>query len=86
MFMYKVNQKTTPNIFLSRFQKTVSFYPTRFSKLNLVQLIPDLKTSKYLISIRRSYIWNSFLIPEEKEITTMHKFKAITKPRMLNRE
>ena len=30
-FMYKVNQKTAPNIFLSRFQKPSPFYPTRFS-------------------------------------------------------
>ena len=32
--MYKVNQKTAPNIFLSRFQKPSHSYPTRFSELN----------------------------------------------------
>ena len=29
------------------------------------------------------HIWNSFLSSEEKEITTMHKFKAIIKSRLL---
>ena len=32
-YMY-VNQKTTRNDFLSRFQKSSRFYPTRFSELN----------------------------------------------------
>ena len=33
-FMYKVNTKTAPNIFLSRFQKPSNSYPARFSELN----------------------------------------------------
>ena len=78
--MYKVNQKTTPNVFLSRFQKPSHFYPTRFSELNYVQPIHNIKTSKYSISIREPY---SFLSHEEKQITTMHKFIAITKSRPL---
>ena len=32
--MYKVNQKTAPNIFLSRSQKPSHSYPTRFTELN----------------------------------------------------
>ena len=75
-FMYKVNQTTAPNVFLSRFQKQSHFYPTRFSKLNYVQPIHSIKTSKYSISVRGTYIWNSFLSHEEKQITTMHTFKA----------
>ena len=83
-FMYKVNQKTAPNVFLSRFQKPSNyFYPTRFSELNYVKPIDDIKTSKYLISIRGPYIWNSFLSPEEKQSTIMHKFKAIKNLRLL---
>ena len=75
-FMYKVNQKT----FLSRFQKPSHFQPNRFSEMNYVH---NIKTSKYLVSIRWPDIWNSFLSPEEKQIITMHKFKATTKSRLL---
>ena len=45
-FMYKVNQKTTPNVFLSRFQKPPQ------------QPIHNTKTSKYSISVRGPYICN----------------------------
>ena len=75
-FMYKVNQKTAPNIFISKFQKpSHSSYPTRFSELNYVQPIYNIKTSKYSISIREPYIWNSFLSSKDKQITIIHKFK-----------
>ena len=82
-FMYKVNQKTAPDIFLSRFQKPSHSYPARFSELNYVHPIHNIKTRKYSISIRGPHIWNSFLSSEEKQITTMQKFKAITKSRLL---
>ena len=84
--MYKVNPKTAPNIFLSRFQKPSHSYPTRFSELNYVQPTRKIKTSKCSILIRGPYIWNSFLSPEGKQITTMHKFKTITKSRLLSLE
>ena len=35
--MFKVNQNTDPNIFLSRFQKPSHSYSIRFSELNYVQ-------------------------------------------------
>ena len=54
----------------------------KLPRIFLLQPIHNIKTSKYSISIRGSYIWNSFLSPEEKQITTMSKFKAITKSRL----
>ena len=77
--MYKVNQKTTPIIFLSRFQKLSLFYHTRFLELNYVQPIHNIKTSKYSILIRRPCIWNGCLGSEERQVTTMQKFKTTTK-------
>ena len=76
-------KKTAANIFLSMFLKPSYSYNTRFLELNYVQPIHNVKTSKYSISIRGPYIWNSFLSAEEKQITAMHKFKAITKSRLL---
>ena len=46
--LYKVNQKTAPNVFLSRFQKPFRFHPTRFSELNYVQPTTILKRTIYL--------------------------------------
>ena len=68
--------------FLSRFQKPYYFYPTKFSELNYIKLIHNIKTSKYSFSVKRPYIWNSFLSLEEKQITTMHKFRAATKSKL----
>ena len=82
-FMHKVNPKTALNIFLSRFQKPSHSYPTRFSEFNYVQPTRKIKTSKYSNSFREPYIWNKFLSSEEKQITTMHKFKTMTKLRLL---
>ena len=70
-FLCKVNQKTAPYVFRLRFRKTYHCYPTRFSKLDYIQTIRNIKMSKYLISIRGPYIWNNFLTPEEKQITTL---------------
>ena len=82
-FMYKVNPKAASNVFLSRFHRPLHSYLTRFCELNYVQATHNIKTSKYSISIRGPYIWNSFLSSEEKQITTMHNFKTITKSRLL---
>ena len=43
-------------------------YPTRFSELNYMQTVHNIKTSRYSISIRGPYIWNSFLIPKQKSL------------------
>ena len=76
-------QKLFRIYFFSRFQKSSYSYPTRFSELRYVQPTQKIKTSKYSISITKPYIWNSFLSSEEKQITTIHKFKTIAKSRLL---
>ena len=58
--MYNVNQKTAPNIFLSRFQKQSYPYPTRFSELNYVQPIHNIKAGKHSILIRGPWLDCSF--------------------------
>ena len=57
--------------------------PTRFSELNYVQPICNIKTCKYSISIRGPYIWNIFLSSEEIQIPNIYEFKAIRKSRLL---
>ena len=83
-FMYNVNQKTAPNIFLSRFQKPSHSYPTRFSNVTTYNQSTKLKRVNTQFELEgHPCIWNRFLSSEEKEITTMHKFKAIIKSRLL---
>ena len=60
-FMYKVNQKPSPTFFLSRFQELYHFYSTRFSELNYIKPIHNIKTMNDSVSVRGPYIWNSFL-------------------------
>ena len=43
VFMYKVNRKIAPIIFLSRFQKPSHSYRTRFSELHYLQPIHNIK-------------------------------------------
>ena len=66
-FMYKVNPKTAPNIFLSRFQKPSHSYPTRFSELNYVQPTHNIKTSKYSISLEDRISGIAFLVSKRNK-------------------
>ena len=72
--------KKLQQTFFIQASKTVSFLS--YSKLNYVQPIHNIKSSKYSISIRGPYIWNIFLSSEEKQFT-IKKFNAITKSRLL---
>ena len=76
-YLYKVNQKLLRMFFFPDFKNHIIF--TQLDSWNYIQPIHNIKPVKYSISIRGAYIWNSFLSPREKQVTTMHKFKAITK-------
>ena len=64
-FMYKVNQKTTPNIFLSRFQKPFHSYPTRFSELNYQSTILKRVNTQFQLEDHISGI--AFLAPKRNK-------------------
>ena len=81
-FMYEVNQKTAPNVFLSRLQKPCHFCPNRFSELNYVQPILKRVNSQFQLEDHISRI--AFLAPKKKQITIMHKLIiAITQLKLL---
>ena len=78
VFMYKIQGKSTPSIFLSKFRKT------RFSYLNYIKPIPTLNKCKYGISYRGPFIWNKLVSTTDKQITDVAKFKAVTKSKLLS--
>ena len=84
VFMYKIQGKSAPSIFLPKFTKPSHSYPTRFSHLNYVKPTPKLNKCKYRISYREPFIWNNFLSTADKEITDVAKFKTATKSKLLS--
>ena len=83
-FMHRINTKTAPTVFLSKFTKPSHIYPTRFSQINYAKSTHKLNRCKYRISIRGPYIWNEFLSNKEKEIELTSSFKSTTKSKLLS--
>ena len=55
--VYKVNQKTIPNVFISRFQKPTHFYPIRYLKLANSQLqLENHKSGIAFLTLRRNHM------------------------------
>ena len=84
VFMYKIQGKSAPSIFLPKFRKPSYSYPTRFSQLNYVKPTPKLNKCKYRICYRGPFPWNNFLSTTDKEITDIAKFKAATNLKLLS--
>ena len=64
--MHRVENKSAPFIFLTKFCKPAHVFPTKFSAHNL--LVPTLKLniSKYRVSIKGPLLWNNILTKAEK--------------------
>ena len=84
--MHKIQGKSTPSIFLSKFRKPSHLYPTPFSHLNDIRPILRLNKCKYGISYREPFIWNNFLSTTDKQITDVAKFKDAIKSKLLSLE
>ena len=78
--MHRVENKTTPSIFLTKFCKPSHPYPTNFSAHNF--LVPTLKMKKrrYRVSIRG--LLNNVLTAAEKTQESLPKFR--TKEKLLS--
>ena len=59
--MHQVSTKTAPSVFLSKFKKPSSLYPTRFSNVSYIKPTRKLNNCKYRISIKGPCLWNEKL-------------------------
>ena len=83
-FMHRINTKSSPTVFLSKFTKPSHIYPTRFSQINCATPAHKLNICKYRISIRGPYIWNEFLSNTKKETELTSSFKSTIKNKLLS--
>ena len=63
--MHRVENKTAPSIFLTKFCKPSHPYPTNFSAHNFLVPILKLKKSKYRVSIRGPLLWQQQKKPKK---------------------
>ena len=63
--MHRVQNKTAPFIFLTKYCKPSHAYPTNFLAHNF--LVPTLKLkNRFIVSIRGLLLWNNILTAAEK--------------------
>ena len=86
IFMRKVKSKTTPAVFLPKFQEQAHPYPTNFWKLNYIKPTSQLSRSNFRISERGAALQNEFLTDSEREIENISLFKSKLKFKLLSYE
>ena len=76
--MHRVENKTAPSIFLTKFCKPSHPYPTNFSAHNFLVPTLKLKKGRYRVSIRGPLPWNNILAAAEKTQESLLKFRTTT--------
>ena len=82
--MYRVENKTAPSIFLTKFCKPSHAYPTNFPAHNVLVPTLKLKKSKYRVCIRGPLLWNNILTTAEKNKKNISQFRATIKEKFLS--
>ena len=80
--MHRLENKTAPSMFLTKFCKPYHAYPTNFSAHNF--LVPTLKLKKNndRVSIRGPLLWNNILTTAEKDEESLPKFRITIKEKL----
>ena len=84
IFMYRVENKTVPSIFLTKFCKSSHGYPTNLLAHNFLAPTLKLKRSKYRVSTRGLLLWNNILTTTEKTQESLPKFRTTIKAKLLS--
>ena len=84
--MHRVENKTAPSIFLTKFCKPSHPYPTNFSAHNFLVPTLKLKKSKYRVSIRGPLLWQQqkILTAAKNTQESLPKFRATIKEKRLS--
>ena len=82
--MHRVENKTAPSIFLTKFCKSSYSYPTHFSARNFLVPTLKLKRSRYRVSIRGLLLWKNILTAAEKTQESLPKFLTTVKEKPLS--
>ena len=83
LFLHRVKNGKVPNVFLSKFLRSLHHYPTSFSQNNYIAPSFKLTKSKYRITICAPKLWNIILNIEEKLIEKHANFKATIKTKLV---
>ena len=75
LFMHKVKNNQTPNVFINIFSKLENKYDTRLCEHNFNKPLYKTKLAQYTITFRGPQLWNS-LVPTDykKSKIKTHKF------------
>ena len=84
IFMHRVENKTAPFIFLTKFCKPSHSYPTNFSAHNFLVPTLKLKKSRYRVSIRCPLLWNNILIAAKKTQESLPKLRTTIKEKLIS--
>ena len=82
--MHRIENKTAPSIFLTKFCRPSHVYPTNFSAHNFLVPALKLKKSKYRVSIRGPLLWDNSLTASEKTQECYPKFRTTIKEKLLS--
>ena len=82
--MHRVENKTAPSMFLTKFCKLSHRYPINFSAHNFLVPTLKLKKIKYRVSIRGLLLWNNIFTAAEKTQESLPKFRNIIKENFLS--
>ena len=84
--MHKIKNRTSPPLFLEKFEQPSCSSPTRFSSRNYRKPQIKLRKCRFRISIRGPAIWNDLVGSTEKGIQSSSHFKTKIKSKSLNFE
>ena len=82
--MHRVENKTAPSIFLTKFCKPSHLCPTNFSAHNFLLPTLKLKKIKCKVSIRGPLLRNNILTAAEKTQESLPKFRTTIKEKLLS--
>ena len=82
LFIDRVENKTAPSIFLTKFCKPSHAYPTNFSAHNILVPTLKLKKSKYRVSMTGPLLWSNILTEAEKTQESLPKFRTTIKEKL----